>query len=150
MEYEEQFERDFMKRTQSLLREYDERAGPYDATLLLNCLLGLLVVPKETSLDKIPTDPISDLEKWGISRSSIGRVGKRTPKNPHPDTLRGVVWNLRNAVAHFDVTPLGQDGECTGFEFRDDKAGFMAEIGVGELREFVEKLAEHLERKLAA
>ncbi|MCH8152853.1 MAG: hypothetical protein IH830_10845 [Planctomycetes bacterium] len=150
MEYEEQFERDFMKRTQSLLREYDERAGPYDATLLVNCLLGMLVVPTETFIEKIPTDPISDLKKWGISHSSIKSVGKRTPNNPHPDTLRGVVWNLRNAVAHFGVTPLHQRGECIGFEFRDDMAGFTAEISLGELRQFVEKLAEHLERKLAA
>ncbi len=147
MEYEEQFEPDFMRRTLSLLREY---AGPYEATLLLNCLLGLLVVPKETFIKKIPEHPISDLKKWGISPSSIKSVGKRTGENPHPDTLRGVVWNLRNAVAHFGVTPLHQRGECIGFEFRDDKAGFTAEISVGELREFVEKLAEHLERKLAA
>lgn len=141
MEYEEQFERDFMKRTLFLLREY---AGPYEATLLLNCLLGLLVVPKEKSFEKIPTDPISDLKKWGISPSSIKSVGKRTPKNPHPDTLRGVVWNLRNAVAHFGLTPLHQEGECKGFVFRDDQAGFTAEISVGELRKFVENLAEHL------
>ena len=66
MQFEKKFERDFMRRTLKLVQEY---TGPYDATLLLNCLLGLLIVPKETSLDKIPTDPISKLKDWGISPS---------------------------------------------------------------------------------
>ena len=143
MEYEEQFERDFMKRTLSLLHDHGEPAGPYGATLLLNCLLGLLVVPKEKSFEKIPTDPISDLRKWGISPSSIKSPRTKAAKNTHPGTIREFVCKLRHAVAHFDVTPLGQDGKCTGFVF----AGldeFTAAIDLGELREFVENLAEHL------
>jgi hypothetical protein len=41
MENAQQFERDFMRRTLELVRSY---RGPYDATDLLNCLLGLLIV----------------------------------------------------------------------------------------------------------
>ncbi|MBA3255136.1 MAG: hypothetical protein H0T64_00610 [Pyrinomonadaceae bacterium] len=110
LQFEKQFERDFMRRTLKLVQEYQ---GPYDATLLLNCLLGLLIVPKEISREQIPTDPISKLKDWGISPGSIKRVGKKNDKNQHPETLRGIVYNLRNWIAHIRVKPTGdkQAGE---------------------------------------
>lgn len=73
MEYAEQFELDFMRRTLEVLDTY---RGEYDATILVNCLLGLLIVPKEKSFEKIPDSPIGDLSNWGISPSSIKRLGK--------------------------------------------------------------------------
>lgn len=140
MEYAEEFERDFMSRTLSILQDY---AGPYDATLLLNCLLGLLIVPKETSIERIPCDPLSDLDKWGVKPSSIKSVGNPTKKNGNPDTLRGVVWNLRNAVAHFQVRPLARDQQCAGFEFKAE-SGFKAVLSLEEMKALVQKLASHL------
>lgn len=144
MEYADEFERDFMRRTLSILQQY---GGPYDATLLLNCLLGLLIVPKERSIEKIPVHPRSDLAKWGIQSSSIRGFGKPTRKNRQPDTLRGIVWNLRNAVAHFRVKPLAQGGQCTGFEFKD-KSGFHAVLSLDEINSLVRQLASHLEREM--
>ena len=56
MEYRDEFERDFMLRTLDIIKDYQ---GKYDATLVINCLLGLLIVPRETSLyAKIPGDSI--------------------------------------------------------------------------------------------
>lgn len=78
MEFGRKFERDFMQRTLTLVKEYK---SPFDATLLVNCLLGLLIVPKETSLEQIPTDPISKLAKWSISPTSIKSFGKANEKN---------------------------------------------------------------------
>src|SRR5262245_340397 len=77
MEYKQQFERDFMRRTLELVRTYH---GPYDPTNLLNCLLGLLIVPKETSIEKVPDEPIADLGRWGISPQSIESFGRNHPK----------------------------------------------------------------------
>jgi len=141
MEYEQEFERDFMRRTLSLVKDYK---GPYDASLLLNCLLGLLIVPKEASLDKIPADPVANLKNWGITPSSIHSFGKQTDKNQHPKTLRGIVYNLRNAVAHFRFSPLHANRVVKGFAFTD-KSGFDATIEIDEMREFVERLAKYLE-----
>ena len=55
-----------MKYTLEIVQRY---GGEYDATLLLNCLLGLLIVPKEACFESISEDPISDLAEWGISPS---------------------------------------------------------------------------------
>ena len=56
MSYNSNFERAFIERSLALVQEYK---GPFDATLLLNCLLGLLVVPKKSCLAAIPLAPLS-------------------------------------------------------------------------------------------
>src|SRR5262245_21614370 len=134
MEFEQEFERDFIRRTLTLVKDYK---GPFDATLLLNCLLGLLIVPKEPSLDQIPADPVANLKNWGIAPSSIRSFGKQTDKNQHPQTLRGIVYNLRNAVAHFRFKPVHAARVVKGFTFTD-ASGFDATIEIAEMRDFVE------------
>lgn len=117
--------------------------GPFDATLLLNCLLGLLVVPKESCLLEIPQDSSSEFMKWGIDPSSVQEYGKATAKNNDARNLRGLVWRLRNAVAHFRFRPEPPHGEVKAFAFHDQN-GFKALIPLEQLRVFVEKLASHL------
>lgn len=140
MSFHSDFEREFMDRSLRLVKEYK---GPYDASILLNCLLGLLIVPKEACLKAIPTDPIGDLRKWGVSPDSIKNFGKSKGPNDDPRTLRGLVWHLRNAIAHFRFKPIPERGEVKAFHF-DDESGFEAEVGIKELREFVERLAVKL------
>ena len=68
MSYLDEFEHSFMQHTQEILHEYK---GQYEATILINCLLGLLVVPKECFPNAIPDEPLSELKKWGIDPNSI-------------------------------------------------------------------------------
>lgn len=122
----------------------EEYTGKYDATLLINCLLGLLVVPKETVLNAIPETPLTDLHQWGIAPSSIKAPGTaRGAKEPDPNTLRGFVANLRHSVAHFRIQPVPKEGDVTAFEFRNDR-GLHAVVPLSELREFVKRLSAHL------
>jgi len=147
MSYLDDFERSFMQRTLEILQSYK---GHFDATMLINCLLGLLVVPKERFLEAIPLDPVRGLSKWGIKPASIKRIGRKTPKNPNPDTLRGIVYNLRNSVAHFRLKPNSQREQVHSFEFTDrDEEGphFHAVIKLKEMRDFVERLAAHLDKQ---
>ena len=141
MDYGTEFELDFMRRTLKVVQNY---SGPSDATLLLNCLLGLLIVPKENLIDEVPNDPVEDLGRWGISPSSIKQWGAYQDGNQHPETLRQLVWSLRNSVAHFRIKPRARDRRCIGFDF-SDQSGFRASINLKELRHFVELLAKHLE-----
>ncbi|WP_048441058.1 HEPN family nuclease [Caenimonas sp. SL110] len=141
MSYLSNFERSFSEHTLAVIEEY---SGTYDATLLINCLLGLLVVPKETVLNAIPDTPLSELKKWGIEPASIRDPGRsRGTKDPDPKTLRGLVANLRHSVAHFRIQPVPKEGEVNAFEFRNDR-GLNAVISLSELREFVKKLSAHL------
>lgn len=138
MSYVGPFEREFMKRTLEIVQRY---CGEFDATLLLNCMLGLLIVPRETCLNSIPEDPVSDLSKWGISPNSIQNFGNRRDGN----TLQGLVHSLRNSVAHFRFRPFPEHGNVKGFQF-DDANGFQATISLEEMRFFVERLSAHIER----
>lgn len=140
MSYHSDFEQVLIQRSLELVQQY---RGPHDATLLLNCLLGLLIVPKESCLESIPLDPVSELGKWGIAPDSIRKFGKADDGDGNPQTLRGIVWHLRNSVAHFRIRPIPEKGEVTAFEF-SDRSGFLANVQLSELRTFVERLATHL------
>lgn len=140
MSYNSDFERAFIERSLTLVQEYK---GPFDATLLLNCLLGLLVVPKESCLAAIPQVPITELKEWGIDPKAITSFGRSDGPNNDPQNLRGLVWRLRNAVAHFRFKPVPSRGEVTAFNFRD-QSGFEATVPLSELRVFVERLASHI------
>jgi HEPN pEK499 p136 len=122
MEYDSDFARSFMKRTLALATEYE---GPLDATLLVNCLLGLLIVPKEALIEKIPTTEFDSLLQWGIKPTSIKTIGRCEYGHEHNPNLRQLVRRLRNAVAHFRIEPWHSDGQVAGFTFRD-RNGFHA------------------------
>ena len=49
-------DRAFMERTLKLVRGYE---GKFEATHLINCLLGLLIVPSKTMFTGIPDEPLS-------------------------------------------------------------------------------------------
>lgn len=142
MTYSVDFEHSFMQHTLKIVHDYCE---DYPATLLVNCLLGLLIVPKETSLDSIPDEPIANLSKWGIDPKSIISMGRVHRNNTPPDTLRELVHRLRNAVAHFRIEPIPRREEVHSFRFTDEN-GFCAIIKLNEMRDFIERLAEYLDR----
>jgi len=141
MSYLDDFEHSFMQNTLRIVEKY---TGPYDATLLVNCLLGLLVIPKEAFIEAIPLDPLSELKKWGITPESIESCGRVTPANPHPNTLRGLVHNLRNSVSHFRIKPIPRTKTVHSFQFTDQN-GLKATIRLDEMLEFVKRLAKHLD-----
>lgn len=87
MEYDADFHRDFMRRTLSILRTYQ---GDYDATLLINVLLGLLIVPRERSFDSIPPEPVE--KKWGLSADSVSNFGEcQRCREPFAKDIRSLV-----------------------------------------------------------
>ena len=103
--------RSFVNRTLQLVRAYH---GPDEATNLINCLLGLLLVGESAAFERIPDDPLSSLRSWGLSRKSIRSFGTCQCGGGHPRTLRQLVAALRRAAAH-EVTPLRPNRTCTGF-----------------------------------
>lgn len=142
MSYLTDFEHSFVDHTLKVLQSYN---GEYDATILVNCLLGLLVVPKESFLKAIPEEPLTQLQRWGIKPSSIKNPGRPTKINPNPDTLRGLVVNLRHAVAHFNIEPIPATSDVHSFRYTND-SGLEAIVSLEEMRAFVRTLAAHLDR----
>src|SRR5207237_9091448 len=107
MEYE-LFERDFIVRTLKVIDQYERhvmndvpKQDQFEITLLINCLLGLLVLPNERCYESIPALPLNQLSDWGLSPDFILSWGTRRKdvKERHGNLLE-IVHRLRNGVAH--------------------------------------------------
>jgi hypothetical protein len=78
--------KDFLTRTTQVLKHYKEYVPPdsdttehkkYEVTLLINCLVGLLVLPDSYDLiRKEDNKPVVELNDWGIREEHIKNPGK--------------------------------------------------------------------------
>jgi hypothetical protein len=73
----------------------------YNYTLLLNCLLGLIVLPKERLFTHIPNPIITNelKESMGLKESVINTKIVR---------LRELIHSLRNSIAHYNFQIVSQ------------------------------------------
>ncbi len=141
MEYEKQTHVAFINRTLQLLTQYQTlirgkvpKSEQYEVTLLINCLLGLLIVPNERCFSNIPVLQLKDLKDWGILPEYL------QDSTTQVLNLRQLVRCLRNTTAHGGVTPIGNGSEITALSFEDEN-GFKATIPVGQLEHFALTLA---------
>ena len=110
-EYCKPIEKSFVCRTNKLIQEY---SGRYDATLLLNCLLGLLVVPFEKY-----NNCCKDEERTSVIRDMFDQLqadGRYNSYGYDYDDF-GILRYLRNSIAHFNVESICEGGIITGFKF---------------------------------
>ena len=95
-------ELEFIERTIRLIGQYTdmidglEFEDQLNYTLTINCLLGLIVMPKEKAFTYIPKKPITIefLNTIGLKDSRIDGSIKN---------LQELIKYLRNAIAHFDI-----------------------------------------------
>lgn len=110
-EYCKPIEKSFICRTNKLIQNYN---GRYDATLLLNCLLGLLVVPFEKYNDYCKNE-----ERTSVIRDMFDQLqadGRYNSSGYDYDDF-GILRCLRNSIAHFHVESIANEGVITGFRF---------------------------------
>lgn len=102
------FESDFVERTLLLIAQYENTVHKYEFekqfnhTLLINCLLGLIIMPKEKALSYLPDEKITiQLKKdMGIVESEF---------NSEISNLRDLIVQLRHSAAHSDIHFLSKD-----------------------------------------
>ncbi len=111
--------------------------GPHEATNLVNCLLGLLLLTPEPLLARLPETPLSRLRGWGISSRTMQSRGRGTR---HPKTLRQLVRSLRESAGQVVLRGSNGHGTVSALEFGDPREP-KAVIGADDLRRFVERLA---------
>ncbi len=145
----ELFERDFIVRTLKIIEQYDrhvvghvQKSEQFEITLLINCLLGLLVLPKERCYAQIPYVPVERFGEWGLPPDFIRSWGNGAG-NPGPKErdLAQVIHRMRNSVAHLRVEAHANSGEIAELEF-SDRNGFRCVAPVSSLKMFVMRLAQ--------
>ncbi len=122
-EYEtEEFVKVFFERTKLVLEQYDQMVQnkpecfeAYEITLLCNCLLGLLVFPKEKFYQSINNSMLSEENLYRLRNCLVDR-------NITKSNLRSILQRMRNAVSHQNVRFVGgSDGEIHSIAFYDDQ-----------------------------
>ncbi|WP_136800017.1 HEPN family nuclease [Desulfosediminicola ganghwensis] len=141
------FEPDFIHRTVALIEQYYqfiesdniEFGRQYNYTLVINCFLGLVVMPKERIVDNIPNDQLS-LE----FRSQLGL--ENTEIHETINTLRHLIHQLRNSVAHFNIEVLSADANfrVDYLKFKHRNGNTVAKIPANEMVTFLKAYSEIL------
>jgi HEPN pEK499 p136 len=144
-------ESEFIERTMSLISQYYKIVDQYpfveqfNYTLTINCLLGLIVLPKERAVTFIPNSKLTNhfRKEIGLELSEIGAG---------IITLRDLINGLRNSVAHFDITVISDEDKnlIDWIEFKDTKNGsnIIAKFRAGELLPFLTYYSNCLLRNL--
>jgi hypothetical protein len=147
MNYKEQ-EVDFIKRTKKIIEQYEQLVMPkderYETTLLLNCLLGLLIIPEQKWFNNLPSTIITETE-WGIDPNLISLI-KNNKGIDEDKSVANIVRHLRNSLAHNRFTTVSGP-TIREIEFKDkNNSGptFEATLSIKSLKKFVEKFTEEM------
>lgn len=103
------FEYEFIERTLALISQYENFLHKvrfeeqYNYTLLINCLLGLIILPKERIISYIPKDSIHDSK----FRTELGL--KDTTINSRITNLKDLIISMRNSIAHLNLQIISMD-----------------------------------------
>lgn len=136
----------FVRNTLEVLRQYehfkDELNQSYARTLFINACIGLLFIPRSSSIyDKLPDEIISK-DKWGIDADDIKICSPNR-------TIRNVMRHLRNSIGHnlFEYdSPLCVSKPIDKILFIDlsknNNKTFQATLRFDDFRHFVLKIAD--------
>jgi len=106
MSHYSQGEFDFVKRTIKIIGQYDKlnhknTLEKYEVTLLINCFLGLIVVPQQLWLDKINSKK-ENRTNLLLNIKYIGYI-----KDDY--NIKNVITHFRNSAAHGKIQPRSKD-----------------------------------------
>ncbi|MFQ6334007.1 HEPN family nuclease [Methylophilus sp. 3sh_L] len=140
-------EYEFIERTIALINQYYASLDQYpfekqyNYTLTINCLLGLIVMPKERALTYLPKLPINNNLK-----ASIGL--NETEFGGHISNLKTLIQSLRHSIAHFNIDVISEGDEqlIDWVEFTDSEHGhrLVARFRAKELLPFLKFYTESL------
>jgi hypothetical protein len=118
----DKFDIQFIERTRKIIDGYK---GTYNITLLLNCLLGLIVLPSEFYRRKARTFFDTDLseikELQDLFKTMTFNPTKRQGKNWIADkkNLRNLIKKVRNGVSHQQIECVDDKGKWDKVIIRD-------------------------------
>lgn len=137
-----QQEYDFVARTKKIIEQYEEfeltNNEKYEVTLLVNCFVGLLILPQQHWFNNLPTELISE-GNWGLRNGSISYL-----KAGEEKTVKQIVRHLRNSVSHYHFRMFdNSQNQISKIRFEDYAPNngpktFEAVITIDELNRFIQ------------
>lgn len=138
---------EFIERTIELIEQYLSDLEKYPAekqfnhTLIINCMLGLIIMPKEMAISYVPNERLTTeyKNKIGLQDTVINEDIKR---------LRDLIHRLRNSIAHFSINVISDDenGQIDWIEFLDIENGgkLLARFKESEIFPFLKHYSSYL------
>lgn len=144
-------ELDFIERTIRLIGQYTDMVQSLEFedqlnyTLTINCLLGLVVMPKERVITYIPKKLLDEVSKreMGLVNSAIDESIKN---------LQELIQHLRHSIAHFDIEVVStcQNNLVDFIEFKGsgNQPEVIARFSAPEIFPFLQYYAQGLSENL--
>jgi hypothetical protein len=134
---------DFINRTRENLEKY---SGKYEVTNLINCCLGLIIIPKQKLKDKMPKYVFNNEDNsFGITKSNIPYEEKSN------FDLSNVLRHIRNGLAHGRIDQKTHNCEIVGLRIHDklnenENENFVIEFSIEEFKNFAVKISDLFRR----
>lgn len=136
------FPKDFIERTKVNIDKY---TGDYEITNLINNCLGLIIIPNELLVDRLPIYEFNDNDKsYGISRQNI------LVNISNDYSLKKIVKGICNGLAHGNIKQRTKNREISGLEISniyDEKTKLTIQFTIQEFIEFTKKVSEVFYKK---
>ncbi len=139
MEYTRDEKIEFVERTLHIIKRY---RGKYEITHLLNCCLGLLVLPKERHFERIPERLLNNVPYWGLSTENVNVECSACGYQ-----LRSVIRRIRNGICHFNIELNSTEGQISEIVFKD-RVPFEVTLTTSQLKELAMGVANHILQSL--
>jgi hypothetical protein len=126
-----EFETEFVRRTQNLLTDY---RGEYKLSNAINCMLGLIIFPNETlehSHNPIWDIPIAEIQELNYLQIRLFEPVRRKNGDEiefFQKTLRVLLKKVRNGLAHQNINPVNENGLFTGVVIKNYYGGSRRNI----------------------
>jgi hypothetical protein len=146
-----QQEYDFISRTKTILSQYDsffdgkDKNEKYEVTLLINCFIGLLVIPQQHWFDYLPEEEIVG-NSWGINTNNVTYIRSGELKS-----VKEISRHLRNSVTHYRFRAFNDSkNEISHVKFLDytdhteNVKTFEATISIANLKIFLTKFSSRM------
>lgn len=154
MDYQKEFIVDFAKRTRANLEfiECNKSSDVFEVTQLFNSMLGLLVFPQQSYMNRIPETPLQDLVNSGWPTINVIKGSASF------DNLRQLIRMLRNGVSHCNVEFIADNkNQLIGLKVWNHEGGkkqnpknWEAELSIHDLRTIAFKFIELMESEVNA
>jgi len=130
---------DFINRTRYNLEGYSRE---YEITNLINCCLGLIIIPKQKLHDRLPKYVFDNVDsKFGITKRNI------TYEENDDYEIHNILRHIRNGLAHGRIDQKTERGEIIGLRIHDKRTenggeNFAMEFSVQEFKNFAVSVSD--------
>jgi len=133
---------DFVNRTKDILANYK---GEYETTNLINCCLGLIILPTQNIGNKIPSYTFDEKDSfYGITAKNI------TYEKNNDLTLSKTLRHIRNGLAHGRIDQKASRKKIVGLRIHDKRdedseENFVIEFTTEEFKNFAVAVSKIIE-----